>query len=119
MRYHTAIPVHARGVAVTTLFSLLALVPALTGCAGSIFSHKPYHLASGKVVEASPKKVTTVWPIEERGWCGGTLSGGGGMCLGDSVYNVCPDAVPHVGTKFSRVDLSWDKPRKCWRWEAR
>ena len=96
------------------IVALLCLM--LTGCAGMIFSHKPYQLHDGTVVEASPRKVLTEWRPERQFWCG---PGNTDLCIGDFVYHLSSETVPVVGTAFHVVDLTWDKQRKCWRWESR
>jgi hypothetical protein len=87
----------------------------LTGCAGSILSHKPYSLPAGRVVAASPKAVVTEWPRDRWYFCG---PDGASLCVGDDRPNVCPDTVPAKGTSFNRAHVTWDKARKCWKWES-
>lgn len=86
----------------------------LTGCAGSIFSHKPYHLSGGTIIYAMPEKVVLEWPNERRYWCG---PGNNDLCMVDWVHHVCPETVPALGSIVNRVDLAWQKSRKCWKWE--
>ncbi|HZD93513.1 MAG TPA: hypothetical protein VE133_04615, partial [Candidatus Sulfotelmatobacter sp.] len=102
----------ARGEGVKLCMVLLCL--ALTGCAGMIFSHKPYHLTQGKVTMANTHTVILDWPVDRRYWCGQET-----LCLGEFVHHVCPETVPAVGTVVKSVDLTWDKPRKCWLWQSR
>jgi len=99
------------------LLLLLALILMLTGCAGMIFSHKPYSLRAGTVTDASPEQVVTVWPKERWFW-GGDFFGNAYLIAGDSRTHVCSETVPKVGAKFERVNLTWEKSRKCWRWES-
>ena len=96
-----------------TLCVVLCLL--LTGCAGTILSHKPYSLQGGTVVESSPRRVVTSYSRREAYIA---ATGEPGLVTGDMVTNVCPETVPAVGVKVKQVRLSWDKPRKCWRWES-
>ena len=94
---------------------VFALILMMAGCAGSIFSHKPYNLPAGRVIEASPKKVLTEWPKDHWYFCG---PGNTDLCQGNFVTHVCPETVPPAGTTFARARVTWDKPRKCWQWES-
>ncbi len=93
------------------LAGVLAL--AFTGCAGMVFSHRPYSIKNpGTVVQASPRVVLTEWPKGRR-----YFASDGYIAVGDRVDNVCIETVPAVNTQFEAIRLSWNKTRKCWRWE--
>jgi hypothetical protein len=97
-------------------FLLIGACLSLTGCAGIIFSHKPYTLHGGTVIEASPRRVVTRFAPGDMYY---TVTGEVALVTGDEVYNLCPDTIPAVGDKFKKVRLTWDKPRRCWQWQSR
>lgn len=98
-----------------TNIAVLSLLACL-GCAGSILSHKPYQLRGAMVVEATSKRVLTEWP--EKDWHYGSSMEGAYLLTGDIRPNICPETVPAVGSVFSKARMTWQKDRKCWRWES-
>jgi len=99
-------------VALVLLTIALGLVFS-TGCAGSRNPRILKH--GGTITYVSSHKVLLEWPRESRYWCG---PGNQDLCMGDFVNHVCPETMPALGSIVNRVELVWDKPRKCWKWSG-
>jgi len=102
-------------VKTTAAFGVLLLLVIMTGCAGMVFSHKPYKINAGTVVKSSPRTVLTQWP--KGRWY--YASADGSIAFGDRVDYLCPETVPALHTQFHEAQLTWDKTRKCWMWYSR